>query len=335
MTARSKPKTNHAQLFMSEEYVEAAIKKIQQAKSRVRLITAIMTEDDSTRRLITSLCAAAKRGVDVEVGADVFTFGILDESWNPVRAFGNNLRAARSMRSHLLEAGVSFQWIGRLGPVLFAGRTHIKWCVVDDYVFSFGGINLYKPGLTHSDYMFGISDPDLADRLEQEHRRIVHADKIDKFYRSHQFESSLGIVHIDGGFFNNSSIYRRACQLALEAEKILYVSQYCPSGRLSGILKHSSTRFFFNHWRQAPGFNRILIWFSMMTTRIKPDYKRKHYIHAKFIIFEMSDGQKIALTGSHNFVHGGVLLGTREIALETANLDIISQLERFWKQNIA
>lgn len=323
-----------SELLLPQDFVKEAIKKIGSAKSRVRLITTIMTEDASTRRLIHSLAAAAKRGVDVEVGADVFTFGVINDDWNPWSSFNRGLRSARQMRKHLLGAGVTFQWIGRLGPVMFSGRTHIKWLIVDDYVYSFGGVNLYKPGISHTDYMIGMPNADLADRLEEEHRRIVRADKIDKFYKSHSFESMYGTVLIDGGVFNNSIIYKRACQLALEAEKVLFVSQYCPSGKLGQILSHTSTRFYFNHWKNATKFNQLLIRMNMLMTRIQTDYTHREYIHAKFIIFEMPDGQKIALTGSHNFVHGGVLLGTREIALETTNQSIIAELEAFWKEHI-
>jgi cardiolipin synthase len=49
----------------------------------------------------------------------------------------------------------------------------------------------------------------------------------------------------------------------------------------------------------------------------------------------MPDGSKVAVTGSHNFVYGGVLLGTREIALETADPKVVRQLERFFKMNVA
>ena len=64
-------------------------------------------------------------------------------------------------------------------------------------------------------------------------------------------------------------------------------------------------------------------------------YKKSVYNHAKFIIFTMADGKKTALTGSHNFVWGGVVLGTREINLETTDKHIISQLETFFAHHIA
>ena len=49
----------------------------------------------------------------------------------------------------------------------------------------------------------------------------------------------------------------------------------------------------------------------------------------------MSDGKKVALTGSHNFSHKGVVFGTREVALETSSPVLIEQLEAFFTTYIA
>ena len=48
----------------------------------------------------------------------------------------------------------------------------------------------------------------------------------------------------------------------------------------------------------------------------------------------MSGGSKIALSGSHNFMRGSGIMGTREIALETSDPAIIKQLEAFRKKYI-
>lgn len=53
------------------------------------------------------------------------------------------------------------------------------------------------------------------------------------------------------------------------------------------------------------------------------------------MIFTMPDGSKIALTGSHNFQNGGVILGTRELCLETSSPQIISELEVFFKNTLS
>jgi cardiolipin synthase len=64
-------------------------------------------------------------------------------------------------------------------------------------------------------------------------------------------------------------------------------------------------------------------------------YTRPHYLHAKFMLFDMPGGKRVALSGSHNFVNGGAFLGTREIALQTEDPDIIRQLEEFWQNYVA
>jgi cardiolipin synthase len=79
----------------------------------------------------------------------------------------------------------------------------------------------------------------------------------------------------------------------------------------------------------------MVIKLGLIFTRSLTLYNRDQYLHAKFMIFTMPDGKKIALTGSHNFVHGGVLLGTREVALETEDPKVIAQLEDFWKTHVA
>ena len=81
--------------------------------------------------------------------------------------------------------------------------------------------------------------------------------------------------------------------------------------------------------------NKIIIGINMMWTKSVTKYTRPNYLHAKFMIFTMKDGSKVAITGSHNFVNSASLLGTREIALETRDVDIISQLENFFEQHVA
>jgi cardiolipin synthase A/B len=49
----------------------------------------------------------------------------------------------------------------------------------------------------------------------------------------------------------------------------------------------------------------------------------------------MPSGEKIAITGSHNFSHSGVMFGTREIGLETSDPLVIDQLEQFHKTHVA
>src|SRR5690606_30079874 len=150
------------------------------------------------------------------------------------------------------------------------------------------------------------------EEIHNEHSRILHADKAGHGYRSHILGTGEHTILIDGGGLFDSVIYRHALTYAQEALEIKFVSQYCPTGRLGRLLsKHRSTELFFNHWDNTKDpINRLLIQFNSLRTGAKSTYSGDTYLHAKFIIFTMPTGQKIAITGSHNFISGGGILGT-------------------------
>lgn len=323
--------SNFPKLLLPPAYVTDAAKHIRQAKSRVSFLSMVVADDRTTDELIDALSEAALRGVTVEVAADVFTYGELGGFIWPTRYRSKQSRTTNRMSKQLIKSGVKFTWLGRSHSIIFSGRTHIKWCVVDDVVYSFGGVNLYEKGIENFDYMFKINDRLLADQLIDEYHRLARADAGGYAYRSHSFMHGEDTILIDGGLFGDSIIYRRVCKLAKEASKVIFVSQYCPTGRLSRILKKTNTELYFNLPANASAMNRFAIRAGIFFTGNKTLYKKSRYLHAKFMLFEMPDGRRIAITGSHNFSNAGVLLGTREIALQTENPDVISQLKGFLK----
>ena len=323
-------------LLLSKEYVTQAAKRVDEATKHVALIAMVIADHPATHELIEALLRAAKRGVNVSVAADIFTYGEVSGSFLPLRYDSKGSRAATTMARRLRAGGVKFTWLGHGRITLFNGRTHSKWCVVDDTVFSFGGVNMYQEGIENTDYMLETKDPVLADTLIKEQQRILRAERASQNFPSHSLvldEQSIALF--DGGIIGHSLIYRRACELARKAESVLFVSQYCPTGKLSRILKQKPYRLYFNRREQASLLNRILLWFSTTVSGLRTEYEKQPYLHAKFIIFTMPDGKKVAISGSHNFAYTGVLFGTREIALETKDPAIIEQLESFVKQHVA
>lgn len=322
-------------LLLPAEYVHDATRAIRKAKHRVSFVCMLVTDDDDTDELIAALNEASLRGVHVEVAADVFTYGELSGHFIPTGYFTKKARATTKMAKRFEESNVHFNWLGRFANTPFTGRTHIKWCVVDDEVYSFGGVNLYSEGIKSNDYMFKLTDPKLATTLDDELDRLIRADSGRFSYRSRSFPSTYGTVHIDGGLPLDSVIYRRACALTEQAESVLYVSQYGPTSRLNRLLKKTNSKLYFNNSRDASSLSKLVIYVTRLITRNQTLYTRPMYLHAKYMIFTMPGGKKIALTGSHNFVHGGVILGTREIALETENPAMIAQLETFFTDHVA
>ena len=324
-------------LLSPSQYVSEASELARHAKKRIYLLSTVIADHPNTHELITELEAAAERGVEVVVAADRFTFGAVIDDFMPFHYRTPESRQVQRMAREFKKARIKFRWLGNRRATLFNGVTHSKWCVIDDTVFCFGGVNMYQKGIDNVDYMFTLKDGALADRLVDEQIRIQIAEKEIKNYPSVMFEHDNETVLIDGGAIGQSIIYRRACELAREATDIVFVSQYCPTGTLARIIKkkNEKARLYFNPPALARGLNRISIGGSILISGLKTLYVRKTYLHAKAIIFTFKDGSKKAITGSHNFAYTGVLLGTREIALETSDPEVIAQLEKFVKTNVA
>jgi cardiolipin synthase len=323
-------------LVLPPDYVKQATELVKKAQKRVFLIAMVIADHPATHELIEAIEEAAKRGVEVAVTADIFTYGEVSGSFLPVRYYNRDIRAVNKMVKVLKAAGVKFMWLGRARMTLLNGRTHSKWCVIDDTCFVFGGVNMYQLAINDNvDYMFRLDNEKLANRLVYEQGRIAKAERTSTNYPSVAYELDGNTVLFDGGIIAHSVIYRRAIELSREAEHILFVSQYCPTGKLARVFKKSNVSLYFNHPEKADLLNGVLIKISMATSGFKTLYsKRKKYLHAKFIIFTMKDGSKVAITGSHNFAYTGVLFGTREIALETDDSKIVRQLEKFFTEHI-
>ncbi len=323
-------------LLSPHEYIDEATKSIQQAKQHIAFVSMMVTDDKRTENFIDALAEAAKRGVKVEVAADIFTFGELSGHLRPMRYYSKSSKLTKGMAKKLHKAGASFTWVGRFSALPFTGRNHMKCLVVDDTVFSFGGVNMDADSLENTDYMFMVGDTQLALELRDDISRIIKADSRHFSYRSHEFSfGKQSKVLVDGGLQGDSIIYRRACQLAKEADEILFVSQYCPTSKLSRLMKQKKTRLYFNAPNRAnTKLNHAIIGVNMFFSGNNSLYERKTYLHAKFMIFTMPGGKKVAITGSHNFTYIGALFGTREIALETEDTKIIKQLERFFEKEV-
>ena len=322
-------------LISPKTYVAEATEAAKHAKHRIYLLSMVIADHPDTHGLVSELKIAAKRGVDVTVAADVFTFGaVIDDFVLPHYRSQENRQAIRMARS-LKKAGVRFNWLGKQRATLYSGRTHSKWCIIDDMVFTFGGVNMYEKGVNNIDYMFRIHDKKLADRLVEEQLRIQKAERKSSNYPSVIYEHGADKVLIDGGIVGQSVIYNRVLELAEQAESIVFVSQYCPTGKLARILREKPSKAYFNRVDLAGGMNKIAVKISSVISRLDNLYARHTYLHAKVIVYTMPDGSKTIISGSHNYAYTGVLLGTREIAIETKNPDTIKQIEEFIKKEVA
>lgn len=321
-------------LLEATDYVKDLTKSVTTAKRRIAITSLIFTDDSSTSALISALIQATERGVDVTLAQDIFTYSEFGGFLNPFKQYTARSRHAANTTLRLRKSGVKVTWLGKLKLNPFSGVTHIKWSVVDDVCYVFGGVNLYTGGIDSStDYMFRIKDGDLAKELVRQQVAVTKSPT--PLYKGFKGECSIGTWYVDSGKPNDSLIYDRACELAAQSTHILFVSQYSPSGPLAEQLRITDSDNYFNQPENASFPTSLMLRRDRHVTGIPSLYNRKKYLHAKFIIFTLPSGEKIALTGSHNFSYKGVVFGTREVALETHDVKIIHQLEQFFRNHIA
>lgn len=325
-------------LLTADEYALDLAKAIRKARNEIAITTTTLRDDDPrSHDIVEALCDAADRGVSVSVCVDTFTylepkeFLLRSPRRQPARAM-RALQLERKLKHH----GIMFRWLGRKANAIIYGRTHSKWAIVDDAIYSFGGVNMDNESFSNVDYVFRFHDARLATVMIAEHLQVRRADRGGGAFRSHKFELDAKTnVLFDGGLVGDSIIYRRAYQLAREATSILFVSQYCPTGKLARAFRNKDARLYFNSGENATLVNKFLIASSKLMAKHDTLYKHSTYLHAKFIIYTMPDGKKVALSGSHNYMFGSGLVGTREIAIETTDTNIINQIERFYEQYVA
>jgi cardiolipin synthase len=317
-------------------FIKDLVKSIDRAQTRVYITCFILNEDESTAPAIAALIAAAQRSVDVRVAADFLTFDVIRGHRLPLHYRAGSVVSATTMRQKLRSAGVKFQWLGQMHGTFLTGRTHSKWYVVDDVVYTFGGINLDRNSLDFNDFMFRLDNKPLADALAREQINLMRADSRRAMHRSYDVSFGESTLLVDGGRFANSIIYKRVCQLAAAADEIIYVSQYCPTSKLSRILKRKSATIYYNQPSHTPRFfDRVIIRVGAALSRQATSYQRDQYLHAKFMIFRLPNGTQKAIVGSYNFLPASALLGTHEVAFETDDTAIIKQLNKFYRTKIA
>jgi cardiolipin synthase A/B len=329
------PTISPLQLLDAKTYIKDLTTSVKEAKTRINLISLVFADGPHMHELIEALTQALKRDVTVTIAADVFTYSGFGGYFSPFQRLTSKSRAVSATVAHLRTAGASFTWLGsnvKLNP--FGGVTHLKWAVVDDTTYCFGGVNLYEEGIESVDYMFKSTHAALAEQI-CEQQSLITANKVSRrIYAGYTSESAYGTIFIDNGKPYESTIYDRVLELTKKAEHVLIVTQYCPSGGLAHLLRGKSD-VYYNQPSQTPFPDKLLIKYGSIRTGLRSQYARPTYLHAKFIIFTMPDGKKIAITGSHNFSYSGVIFGTREVALETSDSTVIKQLERFYRDYVA
>lgn len=324
---------NNIHVVPAEDYYQTLLRVVPEAKARIVIASMVLVWGERTAPIFIMLQDALARGVKVTVLLDNFTRLTYLNDLKPVATRTKRIKQTFASLKELASKGAHVFAVGKTTFPPHKGRCHVKITVVDDLSFSFGGVNFYDQGLKNHDYMLSSNSPETADCLEQLVRRIGAA-------RQHLLDGEVVLdpknaVLFDGGRRGSSLVYERAQQLASEAKRALFVSRMAPSGILARTLNTIDTIFYFNRPEQMQVPDSWAQAFDEQKYRIKNSYEGKRPIHAKCILFELKDGSKALISGSHNFSYRGVSYGTKEIALQSTDEMLWNELRAFIKTHIA
>ncbi|HSE61836.1 MAG TPA: phospholipase D-like domain-containing protein [Candidatus Saccharimonadales bacterium] len=305
-------------------YIDALRTLLPRAHKRIVLTAMVILRGPRTDEVLLPLLAAAKRGVTVHVLLDTYTFSPISRPpYLDVTEFKQAVADTRQFFEELRAAGGTVSIVGAMGLNPYAGRYHAKIAVVDDEVFTFGGVNLRDDCFDNVDYMLRATDAGLADTLEHIAAKNSHGQPVRDLEQQLDPDNTL---LFDAGQKHESIIFKRACELTSQAQRVTYISQMAPTGRLAKALRGTKATYYANQPSKT-GWSpdTMAQWFDQHTNGLKNHYEGTPYIHAKLILYELKNGKKALLSGSHNFSWRGVAFGTKEIAL-------CSYDEQLWRQ---
>jgi cardiolipin synthase len=318
------------ELIQASDYFQALISEIPKAKKRIVIHAMVILWGPRTEILVPLLKDALAKGVEVLIVGDYYSkfqanrpkIIRVTPKWSHTRAINYGLEAM----------GAHITYISKVGLNPYKGRCHSKITIIDDTAYTFGGVNFSDTSFDNYDYMLRLKDKATTDQL---HELVLTIEKdriIDNVVNP--LPGIAGDLLFDGGASGSSIIYDTACKVVAGAEKVYYVSQMCPSGRLAKYIESTENYCYFIRPSQTDTPANLALMVDKARYGIKNLYKGKGYIHAKFILCEYADGSKHLLSGSNNFSWRGIAYGTREIAIHSTDPKLWQQLYDYMNKTI-
>ncbi len=333
MTKQTKAIYSPWEIMTSKAYYETLLTAIPKAKKRIVIAVMLLLAEKNVARLMHLLQEAAARGVAVT---------LLFDNGGTRSRFIYKLGDGASRSTVLKQTFRTIEALASAGAVVYPfskvrlnpyrGRCHTKIVIIDDDVYSFGGINFFDADFHNIDYMLHAYNPDIADELAL---LVTHMGTEQPPFADQELPVEQGAILFDGGEPNHSIVYERACELTAHSKRVWYVSQMTPSGLLGELLGETESTCYFNRPEQML---RPHAWgqvFDQQRYRIENSYTRAAFLHSKYMLFELKSGKKAVLTGSNNFSYRGIGFGTQEIALHSTDTALYAALQDFLTQNVS
>lgn len=310
----------------ADKYFDELVANIPRAKKRIVIHAMGLMWGSKNEPIVQLLIKAAGRGVEVSLIGDIFSkFQIYKSRFSsPVTDY--SWAKNKKINRQLAQNNINVTFLGKLKANPYKGRCHSKITIIDDTTYTFGGVNFTNSSFDNHDYMLKIENPAFANRMYALVQQIKK-DKVMKDLREPIAPDTAMLF--DGGTPQKSIIYDTACKAVAEAQKVYYLSQMCPSGRLAKLLNATESYCYFNRFSQTRFPDNLGMTVDQHRFKITNLYKGDRYIHAKFILTEDKDGSKHIISGSNNFSWRGVAYGTKEIAIHSTDPILWNAFYRF------
>jgi cardiolipin synthase A/B len=331
--------TSDFTFYTSEEYWSELLQQFAQTKPGDRIAMIVMGFDPvepPIEKVSKALIDAVERGVEVSVAVDAITFLLKSSIDQPgpllfqsdlryvPKAFKPRLDVLNAINGKPNGQATIINKPGRPFPNPVAGRSHIKYTIINDRVFV-GGCNMHHSWLL--DLMVSWEDKVTADYLYDIISNLHLTKSTKLLFKEQDQEIALdadSALYIDSGKKHQSIIFEKALEMIDSAEKSLIITcQFFPNSVTAKHLAAAHRRgvdveIIYAHPVNQGFIGGIGQQVSILRERARLPAKLFQKmipksgtgLHAKLIATE-----KGAIVGSHNYVRAGVALGTAEIAL--------------------
>ncbi len=350
MPAKSSPLSNN--FYNKREYLKELVKRFDAVESSGRILLMTMSfdpDEPEIMAIIDSLERAAKRGVRVHFNIDARSFlhanGKPGPDWRHPSRFAplifndelpTTLQTPYALKKACLDRLARYPNVTiaitnhphAAFRIPFAGRSHIKLAIIDDY-YIISGCNLDSP--SYIDLGIGFIDTQTSDTLYQLFTGVIERTYVKEALHATdqtiQIDSTARIL-IDAGVRNQSLILDEALKLIDDAREWLTITcQYFPNAITADHLHAALQRgvkvkvLFTYLWDYGPVdgaiqlvsqfIERMRLPAGLFAYELSPG---THKIHAKLIASDAG-----CMVGSHNYLNAGVRFGTAEIAYHSTD----------------
>ncbi len=337
-------------ILTRQEYFEDVARRAQQCGPADRLVVVTMSfdpADPKVAQLLAAMAGAARRGADVRFLMDAYPYlihggiqlGPLFWSTKLPERMAGPFGLVAAAVAELRAGGVKVTILNlphRAFTVPVAGRSHIKYAIINDRVY-IGGCNL--DWYTKIDAMVAWDDAAAAHWLNELALEMVRTGNAKEAAKGEDMTfavSSTDTLLLDAGVSGQSLIYDEALRLIDEAnERVMVVCQFFPNDATAERLLAAHRRgvqveIVYNHASRQHfphNFLHHLVevrerWRLPKSFFVQALGADRPLLHAKLIATERG-----AIMGSHNFISAGVRLGTAEIALLTSDTSFSQAVE--------